>query len=130
MAIVGLGIDLAPVDRIARMRVRHGDRFLDRIFTPEEQAYALGRPRRLDEHLAARFAAKEAVLKALGTGLTEGIRWTDIAVARSSSGEPQIVLAGAAAGVAERLGARRWHLSLSHAGGMAAASVVAEDALP
>jgi len=126
MAIVGHGVDLAPVARIAQMRERHGERFLTRVFTVAEREYALARPRRADEHLAARFAAKEATLKALGTGLTGGIRWTDIGVEREDGGGPGLVLAGAAAAAGERIGARRWHVSLSHAGGMAMASVLAE----
>ena len=126
MAIVGHGVDLAPVARIAAMRARHGERFLTRVFTPAERAYALDRPRRADEHLAARFAAKEAALKALGTGLTGGIRWTDVAVEREDAG-PRLELTGAAAAAAERIGAVRWHVSLSHAGGMALASVIAES---
>jgi len=126
MAIVGHGVDLAPVARIASMRERHSERFLARVFTPEEQAYASDRPRRIDEHLAARFAAKEATLKALGTGLTGGIRWTDISIERLESGAPTLRLRGAAAAAGERIGARRWVVSLSHAGGMAIASVIAE----
>lgn len=125
MSIVGHGVDLAPVARIAAMRERHAERFLARVFAPEEIAYARERPRRMDEHLAARFAAKEATLKALGTGLTGGIRWTDISVLRDG-GIPTLRLTAAAAAAAERLGARSWHVSLSHAGGMAIASVIAE----
>jgi len=127
MAIVGHGVDLVPVERIAHMRARHGQRFLERVYTADERDYAAGRPRRTDEHLAARFAAKEAVLKALGTGLTGGVRWTDIGVVRDASGRPSVILEGEARVAAERLGARRWTLSLTHAGGFAAASVLAED---
>lgn len=126
MTIVGHGVDLAPVARIAQMRERHTERFLNRVFTAHEIAYASDRPRRIDEHLAARFAAKEATLKALGTGLTGGIHWTDISVQRDA-GTPGLVLVGAAAAAGERIGARRWHVSLSHAGGMAIASVIAES---
>lgn len=128
MTIVGHGVDLVPVERIAQMRARHGERFLERVYTGAERDYAAGRPRRTDEHLAARFAAKEAVLKALGTGLTGGIRWTDIGVERDAAGRPSLTLAGAARDAAERLGAARWTLSLTHAGGFAAASVLAEEA--
>ena len=127
MPIVGHGIDLAPVARIASMRERHADRFLTRVFTADERAYAADRPRRQDEHLAARFAAKEATLKALGTGLTGGIRWTDISVRKDANGRPLLQLAGQAQAAAERIGAKTWTVSLSHAGGIAIASVIAED---
>jgi len=130
MEIVGHGIDLVPVARIASLRHRHGDRFLERVFTPAERAYAGDRPRRADEHLAARFAAKEATLKALGSGLTGGIRWTDIGVHRELGAPPELVLAGEARRAARELGARRWWVSLSHAGGIATASVLAEGAVP
>ena len=127
MAIVGHGVDLVPVERIASMRERHGDRFLERVFTPGERAYAAARPRRADEHLAARFAAKEAALKALGTGLTGGIRWTDIGVSRDDGAAPALELQGRALEASRRLGASRWWVSLSHAGGLATASVLAEQ---
>lgn len=126
MPIVGHGIDLTPVARIAALRERHEDRFLERVFTPAERDYCAKRPRRTDEHLAARFAAKEATLKALGTGLTAGIRWTDISIEREDAAPPTLRLTGAAAKAAERLAARRWTVSLSHAGGVAIASVIAE----
>lgn len=128
MPIVGHGVDLVPVARIASLRERHGDRFLERVFTPAERAYAGERPKRADEHLAARFAAKEATLKALGTGLTGGIRWTDIGVRRDPGGPPELVLEGEARRAARQLGASRWWVSLSHAGGVATASVLAEGA--
>lgn len=124
MAVVGHGIDLVEVTRIAGMIDRHGERFLARCFTPGERAYAEGRKRR-DEHLAARFAAKEAVLKALGTGWRGGIAWTDVEVTLEPSGAPTLRLTGQAAQYAEELGARRWVLSLTHAGGFAAASAIA-----
>ncbi len=119
------GIDIVEVSRIARLRAEHPERFLDRCFTPAEQAYAQGSSRRLDEHLAARFAAKEAVLKALGTGLTGGIAWTDIEVTRDAAGRPGLALRGEAARHAARLSVASWILSLSHTGEMAVASVIA-----
>lgn len=105
---------------------RHGERFLSRCFTDNERRYAEG-SRRRDEHFAARFAAKEAVLKALGTGWRSGIAWTDIEVAVEPSGQPGVRLAGEADRIAADLGAGRWRLSLSHAGGFAMASAIAED---
>lgn len=124
--ILGHGVDLAEVERVRRSVERFGDRFLERVFTQGERAYAGDGPRR-NEHLAARFAAKEAVFKALGTGWAQGVGWTDIEVVREASGRPVLLLHGKAREVAETLGVRRWHLSLTHTGTMAMASVIAED---
>lgn len=124
MTIVGHGIDLVEVARIAAMLDEHGQRFLDRCFTPAEQAYKAGSRRRI-EHLAARFAAKEAVLKALGTGLTGGINWTDIEVTNDDAGAPVLTLRGSARVAARRRGMLRWMVSLSHTDSLAMASVLA-----
>jgi holo-[acyl-carrier protein] synthase len=131
MRIAGHGIDLVEVDRIARMIADHGEHFLSRCFTAAEREHGAGSKREA-EHLAARFAAKEAALKALGTGLTHGISWTDIEVIRHPSGQPTIRLRGEAAAIAARLGIGQWHLSLSHTATHAIASViaVADEALP
>lgn len=129
MSVIGHGVDIVAVPRVRRLLDRHGDRFLCRCFTPGERAYAAGR-RRQPEHLAARFAAKEAVLKALGTGMAAGIAWTDIEVATEASGRPAIALAGEAARMAHARGIRRWSLSLSHAGDYAIASVLAHSDEP
>lgn len=118
------GIDLVPVERIQRMLDEHGARFLDRCFTPGEQEYCLGRARPAD-HLAARFAAKEAILKALGTGWSGGIAWTDAEVITLPSGAPSVALHNIAARMADERGIRAWLLSLTHAGGMAMASAIA-----
>lgn len=127
MSIVGHGIDMVEVARIAGMLAEHGDRFLERCFTPAEQEIGAG-SRRRHEHLAARFAAKEAVLKALGTGLTSGIAWTEIEVVKLASGAPTLRLTGAAAIHADRLGVSRWWISLSHTDTHAIASVIAQSA--
>lgn len=124
--ILGHGVDLAEVQRVRRSVERFGDRFLERVFTRAELEYAGDGPRR-DEHLAARFAAKEAVFKALGTGWAQGVSWTDIEVVRKASGRPVLVLHGRAREMAEAIGVRTWHLSLTHTGTMAMASVFAED---
>lgn len=124
MRIAGHGIDLVEVARIARLIDEHGQRFLDRCFTPHEQQSSDSAKRRA-EHLAARFAAKEAVLKALGTGLTGGIAWTDVEVVRQDSGAPGIHLHNEAAKLAASSGITRWLVSLTHTGGHAAASVIA-----
>jgi len=125
MAVIGHGVDLVEVRRIAEMIERHGERFLDRCFTENERRYAES-SRRRDEHLAARFAAKEAVLKALGAGWRNGITWTDVEVTVKPSGEPRVRLSGQAGRIAADLGAEQWRLSLSHTGGFALASVIAE----
>jgi holo-[acyl-carrier protein] synthase len=124
MPIVGHGIDLVEVARIRAMLYEHGQRFLDRCFTPAEQAYKADSRRRI-EHLAARFAAKEAVLKALGTGLTGGIAWTDIEVISTASGAPKLALRGSAQTAAASLGITSWVVSLTHTDSLAMASVIA-----
>lgn len=126
-SIVGHGVDLVDVPRIARLLAEHSDRFLSRCFTPAEAAYEHGSAR-YHEHLAARFAAKEAVLKALGCGLTSGIHWTEIEVVRDDAGAPGVRLTGEAAAVAARRGIGAWHLSLSHTSSLAMASVIATEA--
>lgn len=125
MPIVGHGVDLVSVERIGAMIDRHGQRFLDRVFTAGEQAYCNAGKRRL-EHYAARFSAKEAVLKALGTGWRDGIAWTDVEVVLEPSGKPSVQLAARAADIAASEGIARFHLSLSHSHGMAIASAIAE----
>ena len=124
MPIVGHGIDIVETVRIQRMHDEHGQRFLDRCFTPAEQAYCSRNPKRFYEHLAARFAAKEAVLKVLGTGWRGGILWTDVEVLRAESGQPGVALTGEAAAVANKLGIQRWHISLSHIETHATASAI------
>lgn len=124
MPIAGHGIDIIEVERIRQLIERHGDRFLARCFTAQELAYARQRPKRLAEHLAARFAAKEAVLKVLGTGLRHGIGWCDIEVVRQPSGEPTLRLTGMAARIARQRGIERWLISLSHISSHATASAI------
>lgn len=126
--IVGLGLDLVEVARLERLlggRAARGraQRFLDRCFTPREQAYCEARRDRATRY-AARFAAKEAVVKALGA--PAGLRWTDIEV-RRAEGAPSIRLGGAAERAARDLGVDALHLTLTHDGGMAAAAVVLES---
>lgn len=125
--ILGLGIDVAEVARLKSLRLRWGDRLLKRVFTEAELRACLGR-REPDAGLAARFAAKEAAMKALGTGWGGGVGWQDISVASRPGEAPRLELSGGAAGRAEELGARRVHLSLTHDGGVAAAVVVLEGA--
>jgi holo-[acyl-carrier protein] synthase len=105
---------------------RYGQHFLDRVYTPAEQAYCLGK-RKAAESLAARFAAKEAGAKALGTGITHGVNWLEIEVAREPSGRPTLRFHGRAAEFAARLGVTRAALSITHTTTLAMASVVLED---
>ncbi len=125
--IVGTGIDLAEVGRIQRSIERYGRKFLDRIFTPAEQAYCL-RKRTSAESFAARFAAKEAGAKALGTGISHGVSWLEIEVVREPSGRPTLEFHGRAAQVAARLGVAHKALSITHTAGLSMASVILEDA--
>jgi holo-[acyl-carrier protein] synthase len=126
MPIVGHGIDIVETERIRRMAQDHGQRFLDRCFTPAEQAYCQRNERRCHEHLAGRFAAKEAILKVLGTGWSGGIAWTDIEILPHRSGQPLVTLTGETATVANRLGITRWHISISHIETHATASAIGE----
>lgn len=126
MPIVSHGVDITEVSRVAEMIADHGESFWARVFTPGERAYCLESVKRCPEHAAARFAAKEATLKCLGTGWRDGISWTDVEVVREPSGKPTLRLAGEAARIAGKLGITRWHVSLSHTETLAIASVIAE----
>src|SRR5450759_4761629 len=103
--IVGLGLDIAEVDRIEASIRRHGRAFVERVFTPAEIAYC-ERHRNRAERFAGRFAAKEAAMKALGTGWRCGVRWVDIEVIREASGKPALKLSGASRAIADRLGVK------------------------
>jgi holo-[acyl-carrier protein] synthase len=125
--IVGSGIDLVEIGRIQQSMERYGERFLDRIYTESEQAYC-GRKRNSAESYAARFAAKEAGSKALGTGINHGVNWREIEVVREPSGRPTLKFHGRAAQIASRMGVTHAALSLTHTAEMAMASVVLEGA--
>jgi holo-[acyl-carrier protein] synthase len=124
--IIGSGIDLIEIGRIQHSMDRYGRRFLDRVFTDAEQDYCL-RKRKSAESLAARFAAKEAGAKALGTGISYGVNWLEIEVVREPGGRPNLEFHGRAAEIAARLGVVHAALSLTHTADYAAASVVVED---
>ena len=124
--IVGTGIDLVEVERIERVLSLYGRRFVQRVFTPEEIAYC-ERHRNRAERYAARFAAKEAGMKALGTGWRRGIRWRDLEVGRRPGGRPTLGFSGVAAQLASGLGVRRVALSLTHTATQAVAQVILED---
>jgi holo-[acyl-carrier protein] synthase len=123
--LVGTGIDLTDIPRIRKSIARFGSRFLDRIYTPREQAYCL-RKRNAAESFAARFAAKEAAAKALGTGISYGVNWLEIEVTREPSGRPGLKFHGRAAQIAAALGVTNAALSLTHTGSLAMASVALE----
>lgn len=123
--ILGLGTDLIEVTRIERSLREHGERFERRVFTAEEIAACDGRADRV-QALAARFAAKEACLKALGTGWAEGLVFRHVEVVRAQNGQPSIRLHGNALARAEQLGVRSIHVSLSHQPGVAGAVVLLE----
>jgi holo-[acyl-carrier protein] synthase len=125
--IVGSGIDIAEIGRIQQSMDRYGSRFLDRVYTAAEQAYCL-RKRKSAESFAARFAAKEAGAKALGTGISFGVNWLEIEVVREPSGRPTIKFHGRAAQIASHLGVAHAALSITHSGDLAMASVVLENA--
>ena len=123
--LVGTGIDLTEISRIQKSIARFGNRFLDRIFTPNEKAYCL-RKKNAAESFAARFAAKEAAAKALGTGISYGVTWLEIEVTREPIGRPGLQFHGRAAQLAARLGVSHAALSLTHTDVLAMASVALE----
>jgi len=127
--IVGTGVDLAEVDRLqaALEDPRIGRRFRDRVFTEKEIAYCEKKQRGKYESYAGRFAAKEAVMKALGRGWGAKVRWLDIEVVRARSGKPEIALHDKTARLADRLGIRRWSLSVTHTKQHGLAYVIAQD---
>ncbi|GAB4259309.1 MAG: holo-[acyl-carrier-protein] synthase [Deferrisomatales bacterium] len=123
--IVGIGLDLVAIERIGELRRRRGERFVRRVFTEGERDACLGRAEP-DPSLAARFAAKEAAMKALGTGWGEGVGWHDVEVVSERGRPPRLALHGAAAARGAGLGVDTVHLSLTHDAGVAGAVVVLE----
>jgi holo-[acyl-carrier protein] synthase len=124
--IVGTGIDIAEVPRIEASIARFGDRFLRRIFTEAEIRYCESKANRVERY-AARFAAKEAAMKAIGTGWNHGVAWRDVEVCRQPGGRPTIEFHGKAAEFAAKLGAVHIALSLSHTAEYAMAQVILES---
>ncbi|NJB66754.1 holo-[acyl-carrier protein] synthase [Desulfobaculum xiamenense] len=121
--IIGLGLDVVELARIEQAVARHGDHFIDRILTPNERS---AMPAVATPYLAARFAAKEAAAKALGTGIAKGVGFQTIEIRRLPSGQPQLELLGAARELAESLGVNTTHISLTHGRDIASAVVVLE----
>jgi holo-[acyl-carrier protein] synthase len=124
--IIGLGVDIAEVPRIKATIERRGEPFLRRVFTPSEIEYC-ERFKNKFERYAGRFAAKEAAMKALGTGWRGGVRWVDLEVVREPSGRPTMALAGEAAKIAAQLGVKRISLSITHTESEALAQVIFEN---
>lgn len=123
--ILGLGLDISEIDRIEAALTRHGPAILERLYTPDEVAYCESYKNKFERY-AGRFAAKEAGMKALGTGWRHGIRWRDFEVVRQASGRPTLRLAGVALQIAERLGVENISLSITHSGNLALAEVIFE----
>jgi holo-[acyl-carrier protein] synthase len=124
--VLGIGTDLAEVERIRSAMQRYGDRFLNRIYTAGERAYASSKANAA-ERFAARFAAKEAGMKAIGTGWRRGVTWQDFEVVNERSGRPTLQLTGVAKKIAAELGVKRISISLTHTSEMAFAVVILED---
>jgi len=124
--IKGIGVDIIEIDRIRRLAEDGGERFLQRVFTEGELRYAAGKHRQY-QHLAARFAAKEAASKALATGWSGAFRWTDVEVVNDPTGQPRILLHGE---LARLLAGAAVHVTISHSDSHVVAMVVIEEAQP
>jgi holo-[acyl-carrier protein] synthase len=124
--IVGMGVDLAEVERVEAAITRHGSAFLERVFSPGEIRYCESHRNRIERY-AARFAVKEATMKALGTGWRRGVRWVDIEVFNQPGGRPTLLLHGRTKELADAMGVRRIVLSITHTTGMAMAHVIFES---
>lgn len=122
--MIKIGTDICSIARISDAYDRFGERFLDRILTSDEKSYVLSKPDRIIQRLAARFAAKEAAAKALGTGW-RGVGWKEVEIQRLESGEPKLQLHGRAVALAEKRGLSAWEVSISHEREYAVASVLA-----
>jgi holo-[acyl-carrier protein] synthase len=124
--IVGLGLDVAEIDRIGAAITRHGAHFLERLYTPREVTYCESHRNKFERY-AGRFAAKEAAMKALGTGWRLGVRWRDIEVTREPSGKPTLDLKGVSRQFADRMGVKNISLTITHSGNLALAAVIFES---
>jgi holo-[acyl-carrier protein] synthase len=124
--ILGIGIDMEDIERVRLVIDRHGQRFLEKVYTPREIAYVEDKANRYERY-AARFAAKEAAMKALGTGWNQGVQWKDLEIVNSPDGCPSLKLAGGALSRAMRMGYRRAFVSMSHTRQTAIAQVIIED---
>ena len=125
--VIATGIDTVEIERVARSIERYGSRFLERVYTAAEIAYCQRKRRNAAESFAARFAAKEAGAKALGTGIGFGVTWRELEVGREPAGRPLLLLHGRAAEIAASLGVRRSSLSITHTRTQSMALVILED---
>jgi holo-[acyl-carrier protein] synthase len=126
LLIIGLGLDISEIDRIEAALTRHGMAILQRLYTPQEIAYCESFKNKFERY-AGRFAAKEAGMKALGTGWRRGVRWRDLEVVRQPGGKPTLQLAGAALQIANGLGVKNISLTITHSGNLALAEVIFES---
>ena len=124
--IVGTGVDLAEVPRIKASIERYGEKFIRRIYTPAEIAYVERKANKFERY-AARFAAKEAGMKAIGTGWRRGVTWQDFEVVNMPSGKPTLLFHGVAAGFADKLGVKNVSLSITHTAELGMAHLILED---
>ncbi len=124
MNLIGIGTDIIEVARIGEMIEKHDELFLRRVYTPLEIEYCGGRKSAL-QHYAGRWAAKEAALKALGTGWSRGIKWTDMEVSNLMGGKPELRIHGVASDIAEEMGIQEMQISISHCQSYAVAYVIA-----
>jgi holo-[acyl-carrier protein] synthase len=124
MTVIGIGTDIIECLRIAQMIERHGELFLTRVFTPREIEYCSSR-KAATQHYAGRWAAKESILKALGTGWSHGIRWCDMEIRNDAAGKPSVALGGGARDICERLGIGDMLVSISHCRAYATALAIA-----
>ena len=122
--LIGLGTDITECLRIARMIERHGELFINRVYTPEEIKYCQGR-KQTTQHFAGRWAAKEAILKALGTGWRKGMSWRDIEIRNEPGGRPVVAVRGGVKDVVQRLGIAEIHVTISHCRSYATACAIA-----
>lgn len=122
--IIGIGTDITECLRIARMIERHGELFIDRVYTPDEIKYCQSR-KQATQHYTGRWAAKEAILKAIGTGWRRGISWRDMEVRNDLSGKPVVAVRGGVKEVIERLGISEIHVTISHCRSHATATAIA-----
>ncbi len=122
--IIGIGIDITECLRIARMIERHGELFIDRVYTPVESKYCQSR-KQATQHFTGRWAAKEAILKALGTGWRRGISWRDMEIRNEPGGKPSVALRGGAKEVVEQLGITEIQITISHCRTYATACAIA-----
>jgi holo-[acyl-carrier protein] synthase len=127
MAITSIGSDLCQISRIEELLESSAESFCDKIFTRGEREYCDSNSRGRASHYAGRYAVKEAVMKALGTGWGEGVRWQDIETTRTPAGAPELLLPGETAALARERGITRWHVTITHDAGLALAFVVAES---